>query len=89
MAQLTASKMAEMLSTVGQLSKSKGLFVARRGFFYTHGYTAEKFAASVKAELAKQGVEINVVETGEVWKPFKGSASVAQSSHWFVKFTVK
>ena len=30
-----------------------------------------------------------ILESGEVWKDFRGGASVAQQSHWFVKFTVQ
>ena len=88
MKQLTAKALSEMISS-DSLTKSQGVFVARRGFFYTKGYTAQDFSAYVTSILRQNGIEINVEEAGEVWKPFKGGASLAQQSHWYVRFTVK
>jgi hypothetical protein len=65
-------------------SKRGNVFTVRKGFFYTGGATAENFVARVK-EAFPTAV---VVDKGEVWKPFKGGASVAQQSHWFVSFTL-
>ncbi len=64
--------------------RKDGCIVVRRGFFYTHGETAESFAAKVTAALKVKNVNAHVVDSGEVWKPFKGGSSIANSSHWFV-----
>ena len=56
----------------------------RRGFFYKHGGSAESFAARVEAQLKEHGIEAYVVDKGEQWKAFRGGASLAQSSHWWV-----
>lgn len=67
--------------TIGQ---SKGVYTVRRGFFYTHGYTAEKMVEAVK-HFVPNAV---IVDSGEIWKNFRGGDSVAQGSHFFVKFSI-
>lgn len=65
--------------------KQNGDIVARRGFFYKNGKTSADFDAYVRNVLNQSGLEnkYHVVESGEVWKPFRGGANVANSSHWF------
>lgn len=75
---------AALGSAVDSCSYKDGVFTVRRGFFYTHGATAGHLAARVKAALPSA----TLVDQGEVWKAFRGGASTAQQSHWFVKFTV-
>jgi hypothetical protein len=66
------------------IGKNKvGNFVARRQFFYTHGYDSKKFADAIAAILSGK---IEVVNHGEHWAAFRGGASTAQSSHWWVEF---
>lgn len=60
-----------------------GEWTARRSFFYTNGCHAEHFEARVRECVP----HATILESGEVWKPFRGGASVAQGSHWFVRFT--
>lgn len=64
------------------LSCKKGVWMVRRGFFYSHGMTSRDLADKVE----KAG--FSVIAHGEVWKPFRGGASVAQQSHWWVKFSI-
>lgn len=66
------------------VSKKDGVFTVRRGFFYSHGGSAEKFAERVKSAIPNA----TILDCGEVWKPFRGGASVANSSHWWVKFSL-
>jgi len=66
-------------------SVKANIFTVREGFFFTHGYTAEMLAERVLAAFPN----VTILETGEVWKSFRGGASVAAQSHWFVKFTAK
>jgi len=62
-----------------------GNFVLRRGFFYRNNLTAQYFVDSVRKALAKRNdIEFEIVESGEVWKAFRGGASLANSSHWWV-----
>lgn len=69
---------------VDTASTKNGVYTIRKGFFYTNGFTAEKLAERVLEAYP----EAKILDKGEVWKPFRGGASVAASSHWFVKFTL-
>lgn len=69
--------------------KKDGTMVARRGFYYRHGFTAEKFEAAVTEALTAAGLKFEVTDRYEIWKPFNGGASVAAGSHWGVEFKVK
>lgn len=64
-------------------SLKNGVFTVRKGFYYRFGNSEEKFVEKIleKFPTAK------IIESGEVWKPFRGGASIANSSHWFIKFT--
>ena len=67
-----------------QVTLSKGVFTARRGFFYRNGRSVQNLIDAVKAEFP----EATILDSGEIWRPFRGGASVAAQSHWFVKFTL-
>jgi hypothetical protein len=69
---------------VDTVSRKGDVITVRRGFFYTNGMTADTLAARVTRAFP----QAHVIDSGEIWKPFKGGASVAASSHWFVKFTL-
>jgi len=82
---LTVSKVRAALEySVETVGKNKdGNIVVRKGFFYTHGASAESFAHVVRLKLRAAGLKAEVVESGEVWRPFRGGANTANSSHWF------
>lgn len=65
--------------------KPNGDIIARRSYFYRNGKTAEDFEQHVRKVLDAACFEgkYHVVESGDVWKAFKGGASVANQSHWF------
>jgi hypothetical protein len=65
-------------------SLKNGVFTLRRSFFYTGGFTADMFAGRVLDAFPGA----TIIDSGEVWKAFRGGAPVAQGSHWFVKFSV-
>ena len=72
------------------ISKRKdGTVIIRRGFFYRNGYTAERFAEYIHKALATAGLSATIVDQGEIWKPFRGGGTVANSSHWFVALAEK
>ena len=81
---MTTAKEVKEKCQVDTCSKNKGVFTVRVGFFYRHGRTAEW----LKEKVLNAYPQANIVEFGEVWKPFGGGASVANSSHWFIKFTL-
>jgi len=68
------------------LSKnSKGNYVIRQGFFYKQGRSAELLAEKLKEKIPTA----EIVNKGEIYKPFRGGQTVAQESHFFVEFCIK
>jgi len=82
-AAMTLTELKSLLSA-DSYSLKAGVFTVRRGFFYRNGGSAEAYAARVVAAVPGA----TVLDCGEVWKAFKGGASVANHSHWYVNFTV-
>lgn len=79
----------EALSGVADsVSCRNGVWTARRGFYYHLGGSTEKFVVDVRNALLAKGLTGQLEDSGEVWKPFKGGASLAKQSHWFVKFNL-
>ena len=72
------------VDTIGR--NKDGHIVVRKGFFYTNGMDAEQFAQVVLARLARSGIAARLVDANCIWKAFRGSASVAQGSHFNVVF---
>lgn len=81
--QLTVAEVRERIGGIDTLSVRHGVFTARRGFFYTHGQTADLIVLHIKAGWP----DAIILESGEIWKPFVGGAPTARQSHWFVTFT--
>jgi hypothetical protein len=67
---------------VDSISQKDGVVTIRRGFFYTNGMTSEKLAKTVKSVFPFA----EILEHNTIWRPFRGGASVAQGSHFYVKF---
>ena len=67
------------------ISKRNGIITARWGFFYRHGRDAYYYMNKVK-ELIKNA---EIIDFGEHWAPFRSGESVANQSHWWVKFKIK
>jgi hypothetical protein len=84
------SKIAKLkrLLNADTLSKREGVYTARKGFFYTSGRTPEMFKNEIENKLLDLNLFIEIIDYGEIWKSFKGGASVANSSHWYVKFKI-
>ena len=80
---LTANQVREILNA-DTCSLKAGVYTARWGFFYRHGGSAEVKCNRVKAVFPAALIH----DSGEVWKAFNGGASVANQSHWFVKFAL-
>lgn len=70
---------------VDQVTKSKGVYTLREGFrFYTHGRTPETYINKVLSSFP----EAKILESRMIYKAFRGGASLANSSHFLVKFTI-
>lgn len=85
MAKISLIKELRELVFADSIGKNKdGNIVLRKGFFYTHGKTAEGFASTVTEALEACSMPGSVIDSGEVYKAFRGGASVANQSHWYV-----
>ena len=62
-----------------------GTIVVRRGYFYRHGQDAEDFQLAVGSALIKAGIQYSIKDYGDHWARFRGGASLAKSSHWWVE----
>ena len=77
---------AALESNVDSIGKNKaGAIVVRRGFFYRNGMSSEKFTYFIDSKLREAGLSFKIVRDGEHYAPFRGGATVAQSSHWYVE----
>lgn len=83
---ITSTMLADTIHC-SQITKSKGVFTFRQGYFYRSG-SPEGFANRISTQLTALGIEHTIQESGDKWKPFKGSASVANQSHLFVKVNI-
>ena len=85
---LTKKIVEEQLSNIGshpdQITVSKGVITIREGFFYTSGRTTEQVVNKVLQAFPTA----EIIDSGEVWKAFRGGTPTARQSHWFVKFQV-
>jgi signal peptidase I len=62
--------------------------LVRKGYFYSNGGSEDKVADRAISTLAAAGIKARVMRTGDVWKPFKGGASIAAQSHWWVELRI-
>ena len=65
------------------ISKKNGVYTARWGFFYRMDRSPETQANKVMDKYPNA----TIVDKGEIYKPFRGGSSIANSSHFFVKFS--
>ena len=72
------------------LTKYRGVYTYRVGFFYTHGRDHRKIRDEVVASMNKAGIaeRFRIIDSGEQWKPFRGGDTLKQGSHWWVKFQI-
>ena len=78
---VTLKEVKEKLS-FDTYSFRNGIFTVRQGFFYRMGKSIEDY----RQKVLKAFPDAKIVDSGEVWKPFRGGSNTANSSHWFVKF---
>ena len=71
-------------NTIG-IKRDTGHILCRWGFFYRNGRTAECYASKVEELLTKCKINHRIIDCGEVWKNFRGGASTANSSHFWVE----
>lgn len=62
-----------------------GCIICRWGYFYRHGITDLTYAEAVMTVLSKNNIQYSNILSGDHWATFKGGASVAKSSHFWVE----
>ncbi len=72
------SKLEEMKFAINadSISIRKGVYTVRRGYFYSMGGSAEKFAAKVQAVFTNA----HIIESGDHWTQFNGGAPLARNT---------
>ena len=73
------------------ISKAKGeenTFIFRKGFYYTFGNTSEKFANDIVDQIIVLGYSADIIDSNEIRKPFRGGATVKNSSHFYAKIKI-
>lgn len=65
-------------------SRKDNVITVRNSFFYTFGKTTQNLIDAV----LKAFPTAKIVDSGEKWTAFRGGDTIAQGSHWFVKFTL-
>ena len=75
--------------SVDSIGKNKaGNIIVRHGFFYSHGYDSKQYEEAICKVLSGESInpiKFEFVESGEHWAAFKGGASTANQSHWWVE----
>ena len=69
-------------------TKKGGNILCRWGYFYSHGATAEDYAMQVRKLLTNHNIPYRIIDCGNHWAPFRGGASVANQSHFWVEVYV-
>ena len=61
-----------------------GIFTVRKEFYYMHGIDSNE----KKQQVLETFPNAEIVDFGTHYTAFKGGASTANQSHWFVKFKI-
>lgn len=76
--------LGSLADSVGR--RKDGSIVIRMGFYYRHGQDAESYRIAICKRLnACDGMPYSIKDYGEHWTTFRGGASLANQSHWFVE----
>lgn len=67
-----------------QVTLCRGVYTVRTGYFYTHGRSTDNLINAVRSAFP----DAVILDSGDVWKAFRGGAKLAAQSHWWVKFTL-
>lgn len=67
------------------ISKKAGVITGRRQFYYRSGGSSQKYVDRILAKYPNA----KIVDHGEHYAPFRGGSSTANSSHWYVKFSLE
>ena len=65
-------------------SRKGDVITVRVGYFYTFG----RSVTNLINEVLKAYPNAKIIASGDHYANFRGGDTVAQGSHWFVKFTI-
>lgn len=88
MTEKVTAKYLQKILPVDKVSKYKGKFTARLGYFYRHGMDENKLSEKISKVLIEKGISFIITDCGDHFARFDGSAPVEKSSHFFVEFSV-
>lgn len=75
--------------TIGRKRDGSGNYLFRKGFYYRFGTDAQKYAKQVSFDLCEMNQDHDIVDYGEKYTAFRGGASVANQSHFWVVVKMK
>ena len=67
------------------ISKRNGVYIIRKGFYYKFGGSSQDLVDGVLRTFPNA----KIIGHGTHLSDFKGGASVAKSSHWYVQFIIE
>jgi len=68
--------------------KRNGNILIRKGYFYRGKQDEYSFAQEINKQLDIHDIKAKMVKCGDHWASFKGGASVAKQSHFWVELVV-
>jgi hypothetical protein len=73
-----------------QISKDReGNYIFRKGYFYRPSkMSPDDWAEKISKKLQEVGINNTVIDSDDIWKPFKGGAPLKSQSHYYVKIKV-
>lgn len=72
--------------TIG--TKKGGNILCRWGYFYSHGKTSIQYVEKVTKLLDQHHIQHRIVNNGDHWVAFRGGASTANQSHFYVEIKI-
>lgn len=82
---MKATEVKKLVPTFNTVSKRNGVYTARKSFYYRMGN--DQYSLAKVIEESVPGAV--VLDKGEQYKAFRGGDTVAQGSHWWVKFRIE
>lgn len=82
MAQVTAQAARDRIAGCDAASVRNGVFTVRRSFYYLDPNDQAGFESAVRRAFPN----VNILESGTLYKAFVGGAPIGKQSHYWVKF---
>lgn len=79
----------ELQNVCTSISLRSDVFTARTPFKYRDNKAVQQLAEKITSRLQKQGIDVEIVDSGDYWAITKPKAPLSKNSHLWVKFKVK